>query len=114
MQILRMSSVFDRIINRELPARIFYETDKVIVIRDHRPKAPVHLLIIPKQATRNFFETPAETLAMMDQTVKIVAEKLGIAGHFRIVVNNGWGQEIDHVHYHFLSDQGAEQLHFIE
>lgn len=109
-----MASVFDRIISRELPAHIFYETDAVIVIEDHRPKAPIHLLIIPKQASRNFYETNAETLAILDQTVKIVAEKLGLVGHFRIVVNNGWGQEVDHIHYHFLSDQGADRLQFIE
>lgn len=109
-----MSSIFTQIINRELPAKIFYETDEVIVIADINPKTPVHLLLIPKAKSKNFYETNAATLAMLDLTVKIVAEKLGLTDRFRIVVNNGYGQEIDHLHYHFHSDQGRERLRFIE
>ena len=107
-----MPSIFTKIINRELPAKIFYETGDVIVIQDIRPKAPVHLLIIPKAETKNFFETPAETLALLDETAKEVARRLGITDHFRVQVNNGYGQEVDHVHYHFLSDRGADKLRF--
>lgn len=108
-----MESIFTRIINRELSAKIFYEDDEVIVIADHIPKAPVHLLLIPKTVTRNFIESPPEILAMLDRTVKLVAEKLELDDHFRIVINNGWGQEVDHLHYHFLSDRNAERLKFI-
>ena len=109
-----MASIFTRIINRELPARIFYETDRVIVIADHRPKAPVHLLIIPKVEVTDFYNAPPDVLGLMDETVKLVAEKLELEKHFRIVVNNGWGQEVDHIHYHFLSDRGADRLKFSE
>ena len=109
-----MASVFSRIVNRQLPAKILYEDDHVIVIQDHRPKAPVHLLIIPKKETRNFYETPPETLSMLNVYVKKLAEMLGIEDHFRVVINNGFGQEIDHIHYHFLSDQGRDRLKFIE
>jgi histidine triad (HIT) family protein len=107
-----MSSVFTRIINRELPAKIFYENDEVIVIADHRPQAPVHLLLIPKAETVDFYRTPPETLAMLDRTAKLVAEKLGIEDHFQIRINNGLGQEIDHIHYHFISNRGADRLAF--
>jgi histidine triad (HIT) family protein len=109
----RMASLFTKIINREIPAKIFYETDEVIVIADIRPKDEVHLLIIPKKETKNFYETPAETLAMLNQTAKLVADKLGIADHFRLQINNGYGQEIDHVHLHFLSNKGSEKLKFL-
>ena len=108
-----MPSIFTKIINRELPAKIFYETGDVIVIQDIRPKAPVHLLIIPKAETKNFYEAPSETLALLDETAKEVARRLGITDHFRIQVNNGFGQEVDHVHYHFLSDRGADKLKFL-
>ncbi len=107
-----MASIFTQIINRELPAKIFYETDEVIVIADHRPKAPVHLLIVPKAESRNFYETSEETLRMMNETAKEVARRLQIADHFRIQINNGFGQEVDHIHYHFLSDRGAVNLKF--
>ena len=109
-----MASIFTRIINRELPARVFHETDEVIVVADHRPQAAVHLLIIPKQEYRNFFETPYEVLEMMSRTAKEIAEKLGIEDHFRVIVNNGYCQEIDHVHFHFISDRGADKLAWID
>lgn len=105
-----MPSLFTKIINREIPAQIFHETDEVIVIADIRPKDAVHLLIIPKQETKNFYETPPETLALLNRTAKEIAEKLGIADHFRVQINNGYGQEVDHVHMHFLSNKGAEKL----
>ena len=109
-----MSSIFTKIINRELPAKIFYETDEVIVIADHRPKAPVYLLLIPKEDTENFYTTPAETLAMLNRTVKIVAEKLKIEDHFQILINNGLKQEVPHIHFHFMSNRGLENLKFLE
>jgi histidine triad (HIT) family protein len=109
-----MASVFTRIRNREIPSRIFYETDQVMVIADHRPKDRVHLLVIPKEEHRNFYHAPPEILAEMNQTVKIVVEKLGISDHFRLVINNGYGQEVDHIHYHILSDRGADKLTWLE
>ncbi len=99
--------------NREIPAKIFYEDDEVIVVADHRPRAPVHLLIIPRQETKNFYETPPEMLDMLNRKVKLIAEKLGITDHFRIIINNGYCQEIDHLHYHFLSDRGVDKLTWI-
>jgi histidine triad (HIT) family protein len=109
-----MASIFTRIIDRELPARIFYEDDEVIVIADHSPKAEVHLLIIPKAETTTFYDTPPETLAMMNRTARMIAEKLGVTGWFRLIINNGYCQEVDHVHFHFLSTRGAENLTWIE
>jgi len=108
-----MPTIFERIINRELPAKIFFEDDNVIVIADHYPRAPVHLLIIPKIMTKNFYETPPETLDMLNKYAKLIAEKLEITDHFRVIINNGYGQEIDHIHYHFLSDRGVKNLKFI-
>lgn len=108
-----MPSIFTRIINREIPAKIFYETDDVIVIADHRPRDVTHLLIIPKQEFTDFYHTPKRVLSMMDVTVKIVAEKLGLQDHFRVVVNNGYGQEVDHIHYHFMSNRVSDKLKFI-
>ncbi|MFH1372296.1 MAG: HIT family protein [bacterium] len=109
-----MPTIFERIISRELPAKIFFEDDNVIVIADHYPRAQVHLLIIPKVVTRNYYETPPETLAMLDRYVRLIAEKLGITDHFRVIINNGYCQEIDHLHYHFLSDRGADRLRYIK
>jgi len=108
-----MDDIFERIIKRQIPSRIFYEDDEVIVIQDLYPKAPVHLLLIPKEKSKNFYEASLETLALMGRTVKKVAELLKIEDHFQIQVNNGYGQEIAHLHYHFMSDRGADNLTFI-
>ena len=108
-----MATIFDRIINREIPAKIFYETEQVIVFADHRPKDLVHLLICPKAAYPTFQETPSEVISMLAQTAKTVAEKLGIGDHYRLIVNNGYGQEVFHVHFHFLSDRGRERLTYL-
>lgn len=109
-----MPTIFTRIIRRELPARIFYETDEVIVISDHRPQRPVHLLIITKEEYPDFQRTPPEVLALCFETAKIIAEKLGIEDHYQLAVNNGLGQEIDHFHVHFMSNRGMERLTFLE
>ena len=109
-----MASIFTQIINRKRPAKIFYEDDEVIVIADHRPQAPVHLLLIPKKESLNFYETDYATLDLLNKTAKMVAEKLGISDHFQIRINNGLGQEIDHLHYHFLSNRGREKLKFLD
>ena len=109
-----MSSIFTKIINRELPSKVFYETEQVIVIADIAPKSPVHLLIIPKEESKNFYETKFETLQMLNETTKLVADKLGIPDHFKILINNGLGQEIPYLHYHFMSDRGMKKLLFID
>ncbi len=105
-----MSSIFTQIINRQLPAKIFYETDDVIVIADHRPKDAVHLLIIPKVEYANFHTAPPEVIALLHGTAKIVADKLDLADHYRLVINNGYGQEVDHIHIHFLSNRATPRL----
>lgn len=105
-----MASVFTRIMNRELQARIFYEDPNLIVIADHRPKDAVHLLIIPREEHPDFQSTPPELLSRMCDMAKEIARKLGIEGHYRLLVNNGYGQEVPHVHFHFLSNRGADKL----
>ena len=109
-----MSTIFTRIIQRELTAKIFYETDQVIVIADHRPKAPVHLLIISKPEYPDFQHTPPEMLQVCFETAKTVAQKLGIAGHYQLGINNGLGQEVPHFHIHFMSNRGMDRLKYLE
>ena len=108
-----MPSVFERIISRRLPAKIFHEDDECIVIADHRPQDTIHLLIIPKVVTDTFYNTPDELLSMLNAKTKLVAEKLGLEDHFRIVVNNGYGQEVFHLHYHFMSNRSTDKLKYI-
>ncbi len=107
-----MPTLFQRIIAREIPARIEHEDDHCIVIHDIQPQAPVHLLIIPKTAIRRVGEaTPDQqaTLGHLLLTAGMVAKKLNLARGFRLVVNHGPDacETVPHLHVHLLA---ARQL----
>ena len=109
-----LASVFTRIIAREIPAKIFLENDDLIVIADHRPRDTIHLLIIPKAEYTNFQQTPEDVLTMLLRASKKVASDLGLEDHYRLLINNGYGQEVDHVHIHFLSNRASDKLLYID
>lgn len=101
-------NIFQRIIDREIPAKIEHEDDLCIVLHDLHPQAPVHLLIIPKKLIPRIGEaTPADQalLGHLLLTAGIVAQKLNLGNGFRLVVNQGpdGGETIPHLHVHLLA-----------
>ncbi|MFC4244383.1 histidine triad nucleotide-binding protein [Gryllotalpicola reticulitermitis] len=104
----REPSVFSRIVAREIPADIVYETDRVIAFRDIAPKAPLHLLIVPKtEEYANVAELAAGDPVLLAEVVA-TAQKLAdehADGHYRLIFNTGEraGQTIFHVHAHVLA-----------
>jgi histidine triad (HIT) family protein len=104
-----MSTVFGKIIRREIPADIVFEDDRVLVIKDINPRARVHLLIIPKKEIASLFEvTPEdrELMAHMMMLLPQLAMANGLDAGFRTQVNTGvgGGQEVFHLHIHLLGD----------
>ena len=100
--------IFCRIIRREIPAEIRYESDSVIAFNDHHPRTPTHVLICPKDHYPTFLETPANVLTALTAEIKTIAKVLGFTERgFRLIVNNGSesGQIVFHLHYHFLAGQ---------
>ncbi len=104
-----MSTIFSKIINREIPAEIVYENEDILAFRDIRPQAPVHILIIPKIMIAKITDLNGaehgEILAKMFDAVNIIAKNEGIAeSGFRTVFNCGsdGGQEVFHLHLHLL------------
>lgn len=100
-------SIFTRIMDKEIPARVEYEDEQVIVIHDIAPKAPVHLLIIPRKPIPTLMDVTAEDLPLIGhihQVAQTLAQKLEVKG-FRLINNCGkeGGQEVFHIHYHFLA-----------
>ncbi len=101
-------SIFSRIIAREIPADIVHETDRVIAFRDIAPKAPVHLLVVPKTAAySSVAELAAGDPALLAEVVA-TAQQLArehADGDFRLVFNTGAnaGQTVFHVHAHVLA-----------
>ncbi len=106
-------SVFSKIIAREIPATIVAEDDRVIVIEDIAPKAPVHVLVVPKtEQYANVGELAAgdpDLLAHVVATAQRIADERA-DGQFRLVFNTGEaaGQTVFHVHAHVLAGELQE------
>jgi histidine triad (HIT) family protein len=106
-------SIFSRIIDREIPADIVFESERLIAFRDIAPKAPVHLLVVPKtEQFANVAELAAGDPALL---AEIVATARDLAaehadGDFRLVFNTGEnaGQTVFHVHAHVLAGGVSE------
>ena len=101
-------TIFQRIIDHEIPARIEYEDDQCLVIHAIQPQAPVHLLLIPKQViARVDAATAADEAALghLIVTAGTVAKKLGLANGYRLVINNGPDacESVPHLHIHMLA-----------
>jgi histidine triad (HIT) family protein len=102
-------TIFSKIIRKEIPADIVYETDTVLAFKDINPQAPVHILIIPKEEIAYTSEIDgrkhAELLGDLFDAANKIARDMNISEDgFRIVINNGRnaGQEVPHLHLHLL------------
>lgn len=101
-------TLFEKIIDRELPATIVYEDDRCVAIRDINPGAPLHLLLIPRKPIAKLADASAEDQALLGHlmlTAPKLAQEHGFGEAFRLVVNNGAeaGQSVFHLHVHILA-----------
>ena len=109
-------TIFQKIIDREIPAPLIYEDDLVAAFNDISPQAPVHVLIVPKKLIPRVGEAVAEdqaTLGALLLAAGKIAEKLGIRTHdkgFRLVINHGKdaGESVPHLHVHLLAGRSLE------
>ena len=102
-----MKTLFEKIIAREIPAKIEFEDDQCIVIHDIDPQAPTHFLVIPKKVIPRVTEAQPEDVALIGHlllTAASVAKSLNVEDGFRVVVNNGkdGGETVPHMHVHVL------------
>jgi histidine triad (HIT) family protein len=105
-------SIFQRIIDKEIPAKIVYEDETCLAFHDVAPQAPTHVLVIPKQEIKSIdalTEGDAELVAHIWLVIRDVARQLNLSDGYRVVVNNGrdGGQSVDHLHFHLL---GGRQM----
>lgn len=103
-----MSTLFGKIIAREIPADIVYEDDCCLAFRDINPQAPVHVLLIPKEEIAKLADASADHQALMGHLLLKageIARRLGVGDAFRLVINNGAGagQTVFHLHLHILA-----------
>lgn len=101
--------LFVRIIRREIPADIVYEDDDVLAFRDINPKAPTHILVIPKKHVRtvnDLKDEHAELVGALFLAAKRIAADEGVdESGYRLVMNcgEGAGQSVFHIHLHLLA-----------
>jgi histidine triad (HIT) family protein len=105
-------TIFQRIIDKEIPARIVYEDDQCLAFHDVAPQAPTHILVIPKRPIASMNEiddTDADLLAHIWLVIRNIAREQNLDRGYRVVVNCGrdGGQSVDHLHFHLL---GGRQL----
>ena len=103
-----MTTLFGKIIRRELPADIVYEDEWCLAFRDINPQAPTHVLLVPKKEIDKLSSATPENQSLLGHMMLAaskVARQLGVGDAFRIVVNNGAGagQTVFHLHLHILA-----------
>ena len=101
-------TIFQKIIDREVPSKILFEDDKCIVIEDIAPKAPIHLLVIPKKPIKKLSEVKPGDKNLLGHLMIVISEitkQLNIEDAFNIIINNGEeaGQTVFHLHIHILA-----------
>lgn len=104
-----MATIFTKIIEKQIPADILYEDERVLAFRDINPQAPIHFLVIPKKpiaTTNDIAETDEALVGYMHRIAAKVAGELGVAEEgYRTVMNcnEHGGQTVYHIHLHVLA-----------
>ena len=101
-------TIFQKIIDKELPADIVYEDESCLAFKDINPVAPIHILIIPKKRIDKISDSNTEDKELLGHLFLVagnIARELGIEDAFRLVVNNGAGaqQTVFHLHVHLIA-----------
>ena len=102
-----MTTIFGKIINGEIPCEKVFENASVIAFKDIAPKAPVHILIVPKKEIKDLQSVEAEDYPLIGEVIRVaqeLAKKFGVEKGYRLLTNNGpgSGQTIFHLHFHLL------------
>jgi histidine triad (HIT) family protein len=100
-------TIFKRIIDKEIPAKIVHEDEFCLAFHDVNPQAPTHVLVIPKKEIASLAQAAAEDQPLLGHVLLVVAklaQQLGLSGGYRVVANCGpdGGQSVDHLHFHLL------------
>lgn len=101
-------TIFQKIADGEIPAKIEFQDEQCFAIRDINPQAPLHLLVIPKRVISHLSEAKESDAALLGHLLLVasdLAKKLGAKEGFRTVINNGQaaGETVPHLHVHVLS-----------
>ena len=107
--------LFCKIVNKEIPSNIVAENENFLAFHDINPKAPVHILAIPKIHVDSFNEVTPQTMAGMTEFIQEIAKEVKIdTTGYRVITNIGenGGQEVKHLHFHVLGGAKLKWGHF--
>ena len=101
-------TIFGKIVSGEIPSEFVYEDEHCVAINDIHPQAPVHVLVIPRRAIPRLVDAGADDQALLGHLLLAagkIAEQLGVAEAFRLIINNGSGagQTVFHLHLHIIA-----------
>jgi histidine triad (HIT) family protein len=107
-------TIFQRIIDKEIPANIAYDDDRCLAFHDVAPQAPVHILVIPRKPITSLSSldaTDADLIGHLLLVIRDLAKEHQLERGYRVVVNCGrdGGQSVDHLHFHLL---GGRQMNW--
>ncbi len=100
-------TLFQKIIDGEIPSDIVYEDDTVVAFRDVNPQAPTHVLVVPRKPLDRIENMTTADEPLVGHMVRVateIARREGLTGGYRLVLNNGadGGQSVFHIHLHVL------------
>lgn len=108
-------NIFEKIIDKQIPAQIIYEDDYALAFHDIDPQAPIHILVIPKKkGIKGMQDVDGDTMVHMTTAIQNVAKEMGLDGSgYRVITNNGddAGQEVPHLHFHILGGTKLGHIH---
>ena len=108
--------LFCKIADNQIPSNKVLEDDNFLAFHDISPKAPIHVLVIPKKHIVKFHDIDARDMGLMSQFIQEVATKMGLEKNgYRLITNNGLdgGQEVMHLHFHLLGGAKLNWPHFV-
>lgn len=100
--------IFCQIVKEKIPAKIVHKDKDVIVFHDANPKAKTHLLIVPRVHVKSFLDLKSSHFGLLTNMIKVVqrlVEDKKLEAGYRVLINGGSHQVVDHLHLHLLSDQ---------
>ena len=109
-------TIYGKIVSGEIPSEFLYEDDHCIAINDVSPQAPVHVLVIPKRGIPRLVDAQPQDQELLGHLLLAagkVAQQLGVADAFRLIINNGSGagQTVFHLHLHIIAGRTFAEGH---
>lgn len=100
--------IFCKIVNKQIPKTIEKETDEIVVFKDINPRAPIHLLLVPRKHYRDITEADGQIWSKIREVALQIAKEKHLRG-FRLVHNAGDAAAVAHMHVHFLGEVAVDR-----